>query len=801
MRVETYRLSLSFDYPAPSFQGVLEIEAREIPADVAIDAVGLTPGEVEVNGRAVSVEVHPESESWVLRGCPSLPEGRIRISYQGAAASKALEGFYRSRYGDSHIFTTDFEPTAARRFFPCFDRPDLKAVFVLEVELPRGPSVIFNTPVAEEKVRGERRRLTFAPTPRMSTYLFYLGVGPFEETVSHAFRVPVIVAAPAGRGASAAFALEAGTKFLAEYERYYGIPFPLPKMHFIAVPEFGAGAMENWGAIAYVERALLVSPSSSVNTRRRVAEVIAHELAHQWFGNLVTMAWWNDLWLNESFATFVQVKMVDRVYPDYESLNDLLLNRTSLALALDGLTTSHPIQVEVHHPDEIRQVFDQISYGKGASVLRMTEAFLGEEAFRRGVIEYLQAHAYGNARGADLWKHLKEASGQPVDRILGAWTGQAGHPVVSVERKGGGVRVRQRHFLYQGTPSDRLWPVPINYRADGTPGRFLLEGESAELPVQDPKLLLLNEGRAGFYRVRYDEAGYAALRAHLEELSPIDRWGLLDDLYAFLQEGSAEFERYRTFVRALEGTDEFLLVSQLATQLASLARLVGYRGPVAELQRSFLRVQRQRLGVDPVPGEAENSTALREGILLESVLADPEFARTLAGRYPGYDRLDPSLRAGVLTAYARHGGGGALDELEARLLRERSDEEALRFYGALARSSDPTRLERTLRLALEGKVNRIHSVFALTLSAWLPEGATASWEAFQRHREELREVLHGTTYVAQLPVLGIPAWGLRRPEVREYFRREPIPEMDRGTRVGFERLSLEEALLPRLPTG
>ncbi len=802
MRVESYHLSLVLDAPEPGYHGVVEIKAEDLPRDVALNAVGLTPGKAEVNGKEVPVEVREAEQEWVLKGAPAAARARLTVEFKGEASKTGLEGYYRSRYGAGHIFTTDFEPTAARHFFPCFDHPDLKGTFQVEVEAEKDLTVIFNTPAEETRASGSRKHWKFAATPRMSTYLFYLGVGPFKEVTHRQFRVPVTVALPAGREKEGAFAGEAGAKLLTAYEEYYGIPYPLPKMHFIAVTEYGAGAMENWGAITFREMYLLLGENSTVNLRRTTASVISHELAHQWFGDLVTMAWWNDLWLNESFATFVGTKMQDRVFPDHESFNDLLLTRTAPALRLDGLTGSHPIQVEVKHPQEIRQVFDNISYGKGASVLRMTEAFLGEKAFRAGVTAYLKAFSYGNAKSQDLWTKLKEASGQPVDRILETWTRQPGYPVLKVTRQGNKATLEQSQFLYQGGSSERLWPVPVTYRHGAREGRLLLEGKTGQIPLEGPGSLLLNLGRTGFYRVRYDGEGYRELKEGFPGFSAMDQWGLLDDLFAFLEAGTADFAQYRSFAEAALDSKDYLLVSQLQSQLATLVRLMEYRGPVAELERKFLSRQRSRLGTDPVPGEPENNAALREPLFHESAVAEPEVAEMLAGRFPHYEKEDSALRQAILTGYVREGGARAFDDLRERLLKEGRDEEGVRLVIALAQTKDPARVEELVSLTLSGKVNRIYLIYGLAYSARTPEGTVASWEACHRHWKEILKVVSGTPYVAQLPDLGIPAWGLKRPaEVRKFFQDQEHPEMARGIRNGLERLALNEGLRSRLPRG
>ncbi len=800
MRVERYRLQLSLDAPQPTFHGTVEIEMVDAPANLAVNAVGLTPRQAQVNGSPVSVEIHADQQEWVLRGSPASPRAQVRLEFEGSAAGSSLVGYYRSRFGHDHIFSTDFEPASARQAFPCIDRPDQKAIFDVEIEAASDQSVIFNTPPVEILFEGQRRRWKFQSTPPMATYLVFWGVGPFQEKSSRAFRVPIHLAYPKGREDATGFALDATPRLLAAFEAYYGVPYPLPKLHLVPVAEYGAGAMENWGAITFRERILLIEPKSSVILRRLSASVIAHELAHMWFGDLVTMAWWNDLWLNESFATFMGTKMQDRVFPEHEAFSTLLVGRTAGALFLDGMESTHPIRVEVKDPLEIRQVFDGISYGKGASVLRMIEAYLGEDVFRQGVHEYLKEFAFGNSRGSDLWRHLAQASHQPVDRILETWTGVPGYPVLSVRRTGSTVKITQHPFRYLGTPPDQLWPVPLTYRIGTQEGRLLLEGAEAtlEAPVDSP--VLLNAGRHGFYRVEYDVSGSEALARAWPGLSPVDRWGILDDLYAFLQAGRVDFAEYRRWVERTLDTPDHILVLQLEGQLTALARLVNYAGPVAALQQEFLARQRHRLGLDPKANEPENQAAEREPILIESAVSDPATARTLAARFPRYDDQDPSLRTAILIGRVREGGPEGFAGLRAALLKETRDEEGVRLVNALAYARSADQLGDLLQLTLSGQVSRIYLVQALITSSGSPEGAAPSWEFFRTHLDGIRQIVQGTPFVSSLPEFCFPRWGLVDGNaLRHFLSAHPLPEMDRGIRKGLERLQILEGLRARLP--
>ena len=352
-----------------------------------------------------------------------------------------LVGFYRSEYQDNegrtrHLATTQFEATDARRAFPCWDEPARKAVFDVTLVFDDSLQAVSNTPIVEESSSGPGlRSVRFGETPIMSTYLLAFVVGDLVSVEAEAVNGTTIgVWTTRGKENQAGFALDTSVKLLGYFNDYFGIPYPLPKLDHIAIPDFAAGAMENWGCITYRETALLVDPeNSSAGTRQRVAEVVAHEMAHMWFGDLVTMEWWDDLWLNESFASWMGTKSVDWLFPDWEMWTQFVNMDTNRALSLDGLKNSHPIEQEVKNPAEVSQLFDAISYSKGGSVLRMLENFLGAETFQGGLYRYLKANEYGNARTQDLWAALEEESGQPVTEIMDSWVKQTGYPVLRVE--------------------------------------------------------------------------------------------------------------------------------------------------------------------------------------------------------------------------------------------------------------------------------------------------------------------------------------------------------------------------------
>src|SRR3990167_8780239 len=363
----------------------------------------------------------------------------VEIAFTGELNDRLL-GFYRSQYKQNgktkYLATSQFEAADARRAFPCWDEPEAKATFDISIIAENKFTAISNMPVISKKKMKNKTLYKFAKTPVMSTYLVYLGVGEFEYLTGKIGKTQVRVITTKGNKSKGKYSLELGKKLLLSYEKYFGIKYPLPKLDLIAIPDFASGAMENWGAITFRETILLYDPkTSSTRTKQYIAEVISHEIAHQWFGNLVTMKWWNDLWLNESFATFMATKFVDKFYPEWDLWTQFFYLDTISAFSLDSLQNSHKIEVEVLNPNEMDEIFDAISYSKGASVIRMLEQYLGEEIFRKGLQNYLSKFKYGNAKTDDLWTSLEKMSKKPVRKIMNTWTKQVGYPLVSINSK------------------------------------------------------------------------------------------------------------------------------------------------------------------------------------------------------------------------------------------------------------------------------------------------------------------------------------------------------------------------------
>ncbi|VVC06013.1 Leucyl aminopeptidase [uncultured archaeon] len=541
-----YELEFEPDFEKFKFRGKEKItiqakSARQIILNSA--EIEIRDCKITINGRTIQPKVRlvPKKEELIL----SLPhniagEAILSIDFIGTLNDK-LVGFYRSKYEykgkERYLATTQFEAADARRAFPCWDEPEAKATFDVSLIVDSNLTAISNMPVKLKKRLGKKTVYRFDRTPVMSTYLLYLGVGDFEFLQSKSGRTLVRIVTTRGKKQQGKMSLKFTKQFLVYFQNYFKIPYPLPKLDMIAIPDFAAGAMENWGAITFRETVLLYDQkTSSTDTLQHIAEVIAHELAHQWFGNLVTMKWCNDLWLNESFATFMATKAVDKIYPNWDFWDQFLISEMTGGLSLDSLKSSHPIDVDVKSPAEVRQIFDEISYNKGGSVLMMLENFIGQENFRIGLHNYLKKHEYANAATEDLWKFLGAASRKPVINMMNTWVRQIGYPIIDVMTSDSRIKLSQKRFLLENNSSTNAgdWIIPLSIRMKDKVVTKLMR-KPITIPYRG-EWFKVNDGQKGFFRVRYDEMTLDMLGKIIEEkkISNLDRWSIHHDLVALV---------------------------------------------------------------------------------------------------------------------------------------------------------------------------------------------------------------------------------------------------------------------------
>jgi len=779
LEVREYDLFLDVDFAGLKYSGKVTVNLESI-GSVSLDAVGQQISSVESAGNRVPFK-HSGKVLEIQTGKFS---GPLEIEFS-SKVSDNFTGFYKASYGEGYILTTHLEAVQARKVLPCVDHPAYKAVFKVRVRTDANLSVISNMPIESETKQGDKKTVTFKKTPKMSTYLLYLGVGKFIQEKSRHDGTE-LYAAYADRPTSkinTEFSFDATRKVLDFYESYFGIPFQLPKLHNVAVPEFAYGAMENWGAITYREILLHVDKDTSVRARKSVAHVIAHEVAHMWFGDLVTMKWWDDLWLNESFATFMDYKSTDRAYPEWKVWQDFVRTSTSGAMGRDALTKTHPIMAKVHDPEEIEELFDEISYGKGASILRMIEAYIGSENFKKGVAQYLQKFRYSNASGHDLWSSLQEASGTDVSRIMEGWISQEGFPVIKASLVDGRLTLEQERFLLTGGTSKQTWPIPVTMNVDGKTQSLLLDKKRAEVNLPaTPRSLKLNVDQTGFYVVQYDGKELLDL-VWKSRLSTLDRWGLISDAKAFLLSGRTSFKEYIKLVEKYQNEEEYLPAVEVSDQLSFLYLIAPSR--LIETSRKFhdagLRIFENK--------KDDNSTTLKGIIAARLTLLDDAYAKKAGSKLNDLANVEPDMKRSVVMGYAR--SSNDCDGLISRYTKSTTDEERLRYLEGLASFKNPELIAKTLDFALSGKVKRQDVRNVILYATANPDAKTALWEWFKKNMAKLEEMYSGTAQFSIIlreyfSIVGVG----RASEVEKFFSEHKVI----GADIALERLRVYDKL-------
>ncbi len=799
MEIISYDLNLDVDFGLAKVKGVATLQLRGSEAPLVLDAVDMEVEAVRVDGEPWRSKF--DRKKGKLR-IPGVPNGRsaVEVHFSKQATDGTIFGLYKSRYNGNYMLVTDLEPAEARTVFPCKDDPSYKAVFNLKVTTEKGLKVISNSTARSVQPTADGRAVhVFNPSPRMSTYLFFMGVGDFEESRVSASRTEVISASRPGTSKNASFILGIAAQVLRDYERYFGIRYPLPKLHLIGLPEYHTGAMENWGAITAREAYLVIEKGASLFDIRHASYVMTHEIAHMWFGDLVTMKWWDDLWLNESFAAFMEHKMLSRARPEWDVWRDFLTFENFPSMNADSLSATHPIQVKVRTVNEIQQVFDAISYGKGASILRMVEAYVGEAAFRKGVSAYLRKFSYSNARGEDLWRSLAKASGKPVSRVMGAWVKQRGFPVVKVSTRGGVAKLSQSRFLVSGKGSKGTWPIPLTYESGGKVTSLLFDRPTLTIKGVEPGSLVVNPRRTGFYAVLYDEEAYNLIARRFHSLHPHDKAGLMSDLWLFLQAGKVKPETYFRFVSLCGRFTEAIVVETVTAQVASLRAIADEAPAVKRAYEDFFLPLAATIGLTPKTGEDPNLGTAREALMAQVVKVSRGHAERLSERFADFDSVEPDLKQAVATAYVVVNGGAAYDPIVGRL-RNASEVDRAKLYAALTASSDPSVVEKTLELSIRGEVSRSDSGYTIIGASNNPYARKATWDWIVRRYDEVKGIYGGAQQFYLYLDRALPRCGIgRSDEVKDFLSGRRYEEGRLTFRRTFERLEvysrLRDALL------
>jgi puromycin-sensitive aminopeptidase len=800
-----YELRLEPDLASARFTGeaVVRVSVHQAVAEVYLNAAELDVRSAVFEAGPLRLEAAvgllEAAERVRLSFARELPvgEGRLTMHFTGTLNDK-LRGFYRSRYrdaaGELHwMAATQFEATDARRAFPCWDEPAFKAVFRTTLVIDPGLTAISNTQAVDSRVAAGKRVVRFADSIPMSTYLVAFLVGRLEEAGPVLVgQTPVRVWCVPGKARLAAFGLDVAAASLRFYEGYYDYPYPSDKLDLVAVPDFAAGAMENLGAITFRETALLLDESAATHQEReRVADVVAHENAHMWFGDLVTMDWWDGLWLNEAFATFMQMLAVDAYKPVWQRWSTFGASR-SAAFTVDGLHSSRPLEFPVAAPHDAEAMFDVLTYEKGASVLRMLEQYLGPDVFRDGVRAYLRKHALGNTRTGDLWESLAGASRLAVGEIMNAWIYRPGYPLLTARRQGQALVLRQQKFSYLPPPAGEdppVWQVPVQVRVgDSEVRRVLLTGEEARVDLPDPNVsVLVNEGGHGFYRVRYETELLDRLLDRLPGLAPIERFNLVNDAWAAVLAALTPLDEFLDLTARFRGERDRNVWTVLLGAFATLSRVLD------EADRpAFQRLVRDRVGPAAAglswqarPGEDELTGQLRGDLLRAmGVLGDDPMTQALAARV--YTAGDPSsfsavqgaapasVLAAAIAVVAHTGDAARFDEFVARFRAARTPQEEQRYLLALPAFRPQALVERTQAMTLDGSVRAQDAPFLMRALLLGVHSRARAWAFFQEKWEPMARTFPGPG-IRRLceGVLGLSTreW---EEEVRAFFRDRQI---------------------------
>jgi aminopeptidase N len=766
----------------------VKLSVRHPVHQLVLNALELEIADASVDGKALSksaIKIDNKNELLTLALPSELTAGEhtLTLSFSGKINQRGQGLFYMpyqeqgipAGAGKKIMLGTQFEATDARRFFPCWDEPVFRARFQLTAVVPESWFAVSNMPIDGEKKSADGKEVRFATTPPMSSYLNVFVAGELDLIESRSRSTQLRVITTKGKAEMGHYALEATAQILQYYNDYFGVPYPLPKLDQIALPGGFGGAMENWGGITYYESALLFDPkNSSAETKQNIYEVLAHEMAHQWFGDLVTMAWWDNLWLNEGFASWMGTKCTAHFNPKWEVWLRRNLPRDPTrragiareqAMEGDARSTTHPIQRPIATEAEANSAFDDITYKKGQSFLRMLESFLGEEVFRDGIRRYIAAHKYSNTTTADLWNALSEASKKPVGEIAAGWTEQPGFPVVKVKRgEGGKVALTQERFTVNFKNAPPLeWKIPLTYAVVGEAAETLLMTRKTDKLENVPadRALKLNVNGAGNYRVQYDDVSWNLLLQALPKLGVEDRVNLLSDAWALVQANRAPVSLYFGLVEELPASTELAEREQLINVLDYINRLLigsPERNKFQRYARSLLRPTFEALGWEPKADEPPAAGNLRASLI--SALGDLNDSEIIAGCRERFEKyladpafLAPDLRPPVLAVVGRYAHEETWNKLYELGLKTTSIEEKQNYYNALAGASEPKLVKKTLPIALTDELPTSRAIFLVSRVARQSDHPDMAWDFAKANMKALlakTDALGATRYAPGL---------------------------------------------------
>jgi aminopeptidase N len=825
---EHYSLWFAPDLEKETFRGreTIQVVVTEPTATVTLHAAEIEFGEVRITSgggtQTARVTTDPKQETATFTVPQRLAEGpaTIEVTYTGVLNDK-LRGFYISNANGRKYAVTQMEPTDARRAFPSFDEPAFKATFDISMMVDSGDTAISNGRVLSDRPGPEpgTHTLTYARTPKMSTYLVAMIVGDFVCRDGESDGTPLRICSTPDKRELTGFALEAAEHQLKFFNDYFGIKYPFGKLDIIAVPDFAAGAMENAGAITFRERLLLVDPQrASVNVRKNVASTISHEIAHQWFGNLVTMKWWDDIWLNEGFATWMANKPLAVWRPEWRvELDDA--EDTQGALGVDTLRTTRAIRTKVETNEEINEVFDAIAYEKTSAVLRMIEAYVGPESFRTAISSYLKKFSYSNAAGEDFWTEIARVTGRPVDRIMTSFVDQPGAPVLTVRNKcvGGSSEIFVAQSRFRASPQASVpaqtWTLPACFKTGGEPRCELIERREQIAKADSCNNVFANADARGYYFTEYSPEAARALGKSADGLKPVERLSLLGDEWWMVRAGRHTIDVFLDLAAAMSGDETAAVAEAIASRLTLTANNIVD----PEQQPRFQQWIRERFGpqlaVLGVPGDGgdpdERQTLRATLMMLVGVVGNDsqvqQRARELALRYISDPAsLSPSLASTVLQVAAFAGDRALYDGYVAQLTALTAQpEEYYRFFNALSWFRDPAFVKATLDLAVSPAIRTQDTGTLIGMLLNRPWSRNAAWQFTRAQWNMLTQRLGTFQGIPTIVTsLGAMCRTTEAAEIKQFFSKNPVRSAERGLQQAIERVescaALDERQSPAL---
>jgi puromycin-sensitive aminopeptidase len=816
-----YTLRLVPDLDGATFAGevAIEVELLEALDEIVLHAVDLDITEAALEpldsgglprlGAAVSLDADSETAALVLDATAGPGLWEIRARFTGVLNDK-LVGFYRSTYtddaGEHTLATTQFQAPYARHAFPCFDEPDFKAIFAVTLVVDDGLLAVSNgAEHNRERLSDGRWEVSFTETIPMSTYLVAFVLGRMEATDPvDVDGVPVRVVHPPGKGHLTSFAIDTAAAALRYFREYFDLPYPADKLDLIAVPDFAFGAMENLGCVTFREVLVLVDPDTATQPElQRVADVINHELAHMWFGDLVTMKWWNGIWLNEAFATFMEMRATDDQRPEWKRWVDFGLSRTA-AFDVDALLSTRPIEFDVHSPADAEGMFDLLTYEKGAAVVRMLEQHLGEDPFREGIRRYMRTHRLANTETTDLWDAIEAETGAPARQIMDSWIYTEGFPGVDVALSGSTLTLDASRFTYADRADDErpdaTWTVPVGYRSDAGVGQVLLEESTTiELP-QEPEWLVVNAAGAGFFRVIYQPEHLLRLADNAQHaLDPIERYSLVDDHWAAVLSGRASGTSFLELCERLAAGGE----RDLSVWQRMLGGLEGLARTLHDDAAALLTPRVQHM-VEPVWSELATAADLgdRDRQLAATIFAtlgilcgDDATARQ-ARELIATESTDPGLASAALRVFAATADDGDFDHLLAGFRDSPTPQEELRHLNAMAEVTDTTLMARLLEL-IDTEVRSQNAPYVLAAALTNRSLAPMVWTHVKDNWTTMIERFPSNSIVRLVSGVRTVSDPVLAADIRGFFATNEVPSGEKTLVQHLERMDISVALAAR----